>query len=56
MSIGLAGIPLAPTPTQRKDFVSDQEVRRCPGCGDAAYTAPVGPTEEIRVDRGAAGS
>ena len=39
MSIGLAGIPLAPTPTQRKDFVSDQEVRWCPGCGDYAVLA-----------------
>ena len=34
MSIGLAGIPLAPTPTPRKDFVSNPEVRWCPGCGD----------------------
>ncbi len=39
MSIGLAGIPLAPTPTPRKDFVSDQEVRWCPGCGDYAVLA-----------------
>ncbi|SPF68800.1 Thiamin diphosphate-binding fold [Propionibacterium ruminifibrarum] len=33
---GLAGVPLAQIPTTRKDFVSDQEVRWCPGCGDYA--------------------
>ena len=31
---GLAGVPLAVEPAGRKDFVSDQEVRWCPGCGD----------------------
>ncbi len=36
---GLAGVPLAVTPTNRKDFVSDQEVRWCPGCGDYAVLA-----------------
>ncbi|MEE2659086.1 MAG: 2-oxoacid:ferredoxin oxidoreductase subunit beta [Candidatus Latescibacterota bacterium] len=28
-----------PTPLTRKDFVSDQEVRWCPGCGDYAILA-----------------
>ncbi|TRY20152.1 2-oxoacid:ferredoxin oxidoreductase subunit beta [Tessaracoccus rhinocerotis] len=36
---GLAGVPLAIEPTTRKDFVSDQEVRWCPGCGDYAVLA-----------------
>lgn len=31
---GLAGVPLALAPLKRRDFVSDQEVRWCPGCGD----------------------
>ncbi|MFT8396236.1 2-oxoacid:ferredoxin oxidoreductase subunit beta [Propionibacterium sp.] len=31
---GLAGVPLALEPLNRKDFISDQEVRWCPGCGD----------------------
>ena len=39
MSNGLAGIPLAVSPLNRKDFVSDQEVRWCPGCGDYAVLA-----------------
>ncbi|MDI9627022.1 MAG: 2-oxoacid:ferredoxin oxidoreductase subunit beta [Acidobacteriota bacterium] len=39
MSTGLAGIPTAATPTQRTDFVSGQEVRWCPGCGDYAVLA-----------------
>jgi 2-oxoglutarate ferredoxin oxidoreductase subunit beta len=33
---GLAGVPLALEPLNRKDFTSDQEVRWCPGCGDYA--------------------
>ncbi|NLT28989.1 MAG: 2-oxoacid:ferredoxin oxidoreductase subunit beta, partial [Propionibacterium sp.] len=33
---GLAGVPLAIEPLNRKEFVSDQEVRWCPGCGDYA--------------------
>ena len=33
---GLAGVPLAVEPLNRKDFTSDQEVRWCPGCGDYA--------------------
>jgi 2-oxoglutarate ferredoxin oxidoreductase subunit beta len=33
---GLAGVPLAVEPLNRKDFASDQEVRWCPGCGDYA--------------------
>ncbi|AQP43409.1 2-oxoacid:ferredoxin oxidoreductase subunit beta [Tessaracoccus flavus] len=36
---GLAGVPLAIEPANRKDFVSDQEVRWCPGCGDYAVLA-----------------
>lgn len=39
MSTGLAGIPLSLTPQNRKEFVSDQEVRWCPGCGDYAVLA-----------------
>ncbi|MDN5570028.1 MAG: 2-oxoacid:ferredoxin oxidoreductase subunit beta [Propionibacteriaceae bacterium] len=36
---GLAQVPLALTPLNRKEFVSDQEVRWCPGCGDYAVLA-----------------
>ncbi|WP_300077518.1 2-oxoacid:ferredoxin oxidoreductase subunit beta [Propioniciclava sp.] len=36
---GLDRVPLALTPVNRKDFVSDQEVRWCPGCGDYAVLA-----------------
>lgn len=36
---GLAHVPLAIAPLNRKDFVSDQEVRWCPGCGDYAVLA-----------------
>jgi 2-oxoglutarate/2-oxoacid ferredoxin oxidoreductase subunit beta len=36
---GLAGVPLALEPLNRKDFTSDQEVRWCPGCGDYAVLA-----------------
>ena len=36
---GLARVPLAVTPLNRKDFTSDQEVRWCPGCGDYAVLA-----------------
>jgi 2-oxoglutarate ferredoxin oxidoreductase subunit beta len=32
-------MPSAPIPLARKDFVSDQEVRWCPGCGDYAILA-----------------
>ena len=39
MSTGLSGVPLAITPLNRKEFVSDQEVRWCPGCGDYAVLA-----------------
>ena len=39
MSMGLARVPLAVTPLNRKEFVSDQEVRWCPGCGDYAILA-----------------
>ena len=33
--------PAAPAPLTRKDFVSDQMVRWCPGCGDFAILAQV---------------
>ncbi len=33
-SSGIAGIPLAVTELNRKDFASSNEVRWCPGCGD----------------------
>ncbi len=36
---GLARVPLAVEPLHRKNFVSDQEVRWCPGCGDYAVLA-----------------
>src|SRR5699024_4930579 len=36
---GLAGVPLALEPLNRKDFSSDQELRWCPGCGDSAILA-----------------
>lgn len=36
---GLAHVPLAISPLNRKDFTSDQEVRWCPGCGDYAVLA-----------------
>ena len=36
---GIAGVPLALEPLNRKDFTSDQEVRWCPGCGDYAVLA-----------------
>ncbi|MGJ3507698.1 2-oxoacid:ferredoxin oxidoreductase subunit beta [Enemella sp. A6] len=36
LDTGLAGVPLSIEPLNRKQFVSDQEVRWCPGCGDYA--------------------
>lgn len=36
---GLKNVPLSLNPIPRKDFVSDQEVRWCPGCGDYAILA-----------------
>ncbi|MDR0960340.1 MAG: 2-oxoacid:ferredoxin oxidoreductase subunit beta [Propionibacteriaceae bacterium] len=36
---GLAGLPLATTSSARGDFVSEAEVRWCPGCGDYAVLA-----------------
>ena len=36
---GLTGVPIALTELNRKEFVSDQEVRWCPGCGDYAVLA-----------------
>jgi 2-oxoglutarate ferredoxin oxidoreductase subunit beta len=38
---GLAGVPTADEPQNRKEFTSDQEVRWCPGCGDYAVLAAV---------------
>jgi 2-oxoglutarate ferredoxin oxidoreductase subunit beta len=38
---GLAGVPMADQPQNRKEFTSDQEVRWCPGCGDYAVLAAV---------------
>jgi 2-oxoglutarate/2-oxoacid ferredoxin oxidoreductase subunit beta len=38
---GLAGVPTADAPQNRKEFTSDQEVRWCPGCGDYAVLAAV---------------
>ncbi len=38
---GLAGVPVAEAPQNRKEFTSDQEVRWCPGCGDYAVLAAV---------------
>ncbi len=38
---GLAGVPTAEAPQNRKEFTSDQEVRWCPGCGDYAVLAAV---------------
>ena len=40
-SPGLAGVPQAEEPQNRKEFTSDQEVRWCPGCGDYAVLAAV---------------
>ncbi|MBN9104199.1 MAG: 2-oxoacid:ferredoxin oxidoreductase subunit beta [Propionibacteriaceae bacterium] len=36
---GLAKVPLSLTPLTRKDFVSGDEVRWCPGCGDYSVLA-----------------
>jgi 2-oxoglutarate ferredoxin oxidoreductase subunit beta len=36
---GLRDFPLTDEPQNRKDYVSDQEVRWCPGCGDYAILA-----------------
>jgi 2-oxoglutarate/2-oxoacid ferredoxin oxidoreductase subunit beta len=38
-----------PVPLQRKDFVSDQEVRWCPGCGDYSILAQ---TQKLMPDLG----
>ncbi len=34
-------LPIATTPQSKKDYVTDQEVRWCPGCGDYAILATV---------------
>jgi 2-oxoglutarate ferredoxin oxidoreductase subunit beta len=39
MSDGLRLVPKVAEPLNRKDFVSDAEVRWCPGCGDYAVLA-----------------
>ncbi len=36
---GLAGVPLAIEPLNKKAFSTDQEVRWCPGCGDYSVLA-----------------
>ncbi|MDR1798695.1 MAG: 2-oxoacid:ferredoxin oxidoreductase subunit beta, partial [Bifidobacteriaceae bacterium] len=36
---GLAGVPVADQPIPRSDFVSDAQVRWCPGCGDYSILA-----------------
>ncbi|HZX06902.1 2-oxoacid:ferredoxin oxidoreductase subunit beta, partial [Kribbella sp.] len=36
---GLRNVPPATEPQNRKEYVSDQEVRWCPGCGDYAVLA-----------------
>ncbi|MFC0628625.1 2-oxoacid:ferredoxin oxidoreductase subunit beta [Kribbella deserti] len=36
---GLRGVPTTDVPQNRKEYVSDQEVRWCPGCGDYAVLA-----------------
>ncbi|HZJ06036.1 MAG TPA: 2-oxoacid:ferredoxin oxidoreductase subunit beta [Nocardioidaceae bacterium] len=41
LSSGLASVPVAEAPQNRKEFTSDQEVRWCPGCGDYAVLAAV---------------
>ena len=38
---GLRDVPTTDVPQNRKEFVSDQEVRWCPGCGDYAVLAAV---------------
>ena len=49
---GLNGVPAAEGPQNRKEFVSDQEVRWCPGCGDYAVLAAFqGFLPELRVKR-----
>lgn len=49
---GLARVPLAVEPVPRKDFVSDQEVRWCPGCGDYAILAAFqGVLPELGIKR-----
>ncbi len=46
---GLAGVPLSLTPLNRKDMVSDQEVRWCPGCGDYAILSTF---QQVAADLG----
>lgn len=36
---GLRQIPVSPVALNRKEYISDQEVRWCPGCGDYAILA-----------------
>jgi 2-oxoglutarate ferredoxin oxidoreductase subunit beta len=38
---GLSLVPVTDTPTTKRDFTSDQEVRWCPGCGDYAILASI---------------
>ena len=37
----MSEIPTIPAPLTKKDFISDQEVRWCPGCGDYAILSSV---------------
>ena len=49
---GLVGVPIAVTPLTRKEFVSDAEVRWCPGCGDyAVLSAFQGLMPELGIAR-----
>lgn len=49
---GLGRIPLSLEPLNRKDFVTDQEVRWCPGCGDYAILAAfLGVLPELGIKR-----
>lgn len=49
---GLAGVPLALTATRKSEFVADQEVRWCPGCGDYAILGVIqGLLPELGIQR-----
>jgi 2-oxoglutarate ferredoxin oxidoreductase subunit beta len=49
---GLDLVPRADEPLTRKDFVTDQEVRWCPGCGDYAILSAVqGVFPELGIRR-----
>ncbi|WP_028476676.1 2-oxoacid:ferredoxin oxidoreductase subunit beta [Nocardia sp. CNY236] len=49
---GVSGVPRADAPLTAKDFISDQEVRWCPGCGDYVILATVrGLLAELGIRR-----